>query len=138
MCCGRRDSGGGGGRTKEVGRREVGTLEGMTSVSKDASTRLLVWRFRQKPEAKCVADVDDLACFDGDLWANFALDFERVLRGERRDGPGCGAGACEVVVGASVIRIAEDARGSFRWRCLPHRKNRERKALTRRSHIPDP
>ena len=92
-CGGRRDSGAGGGRTKEVGRSEVGTLEGMTSVSNDASTRLLAWRFRREPEAERFADADDFAGFAGDLSASFALDFERVLRGERRDGPGRGAGA---------------------------------------------
>jgi hypothetical protein len=92
-CGGKRDSGEGGGRTKEVGRSEVGTVEGMTSVSKDASTRLLVRRLGREPEAKRFADADDLVDFEGDLCASFALVFERVLRGERRDGPGCGAGA---------------------------------------------
>jgi hypothetical protein len=93
-CGGRRDSGEGGGRTKEVGRSEVGTVDGMTSVSKDASTRLLARRLGREPEAKRFADADDdLVVFEGDLWASFALDFERVLRGERRDGPGWGSGA---------------------------------------------
>ena len=48
---GRRDFGEGGGRTKDVGRRDVGTVEGMTSVSKDASTRLfVVKRLGREPE----------------------------------------------------------------------------------------
>ena len=66
---------------------EVGTLEGITSVSNDAFTQLLVWRVILEPEAKRVADANDLAGFDGDVSANFALDFEQVLRGERQDGP---------------------------------------------------
>ncbi len=40
-CGGRQDSGDGGGSTKEVGRSEADTVEGFTSVSKDASIRLL-------------------------------------------------------------------------------------------------
>jgi hypothetical protein len=63
----------------------------MVSVSNDASTQLLVWRVILEPEAE--RDANDLAGFDGDVSANFALDFEQVLRGERRDGPGCGASA---------------------------------------------
>jgi hypothetical protein len=106
-CGGRRDSGEGGGRTKEVGRSEAGTVEGITSVSKDASTRLLVKRLGREPEASrfADADVDDLLNFDGDFWASFAL---RVLRGERRDGPGCGAGGC-AVAGAGFARAGAGA-----------------------------
>ena len=66
---------------------EVGTLEGITSVSNDAPTQLLVWRVILEPEAKRVADANDLAGFDGDVSANLALNFEQVLRGERQDGP---------------------------------------------------
>ena len=40
--CERRNSGERGGRTKDVGRSDVATVEGMTSVSKDASMRLFV------------------------------------------------------------------------------------------------
>lgn len=90
---GRRDSGEGGGSTKEVGRSEAGTMEGFTSVSKEASTRLLVIRLGREPEASRFADTDDLIVLKGDLWFSFPLDLERVLRGERRDGPGTGAGA---------------------------------------------
>jgi hypothetical protein len=118
-CGGGRDSGDGGGSTNEVGRSDVGTVEGITSVSKDASrtTRLLVPVFvvvvvvvirrlereweseRREPEAARFADAMALAAFKGDLSTAFPLDdFERVFRGERRDGPGCccataGAGA---------------------------------------------
>lgn len=90
---GRRHSGEGGGSTKEVGRSEAGTVEGFTSVSKDASTRLLNIRLGREPEVSRFADTDDLIVLKGDLWFSFPLDLERVLRGERRDGPGTGAGA---------------------------------------------
>ena len=36
--------------------------------------------------------------FRGDLDAGFALDLERVFRGERCDGPGCGATAGSAAV----------------------------------------
>ena len=89
---GRRDSGEGGGMTKDVGSSDGGTVEGMTSVSKDASTRLLDRRLGREPER--FADAEEtlgaLAAFRGDLCTSFGLDLERVFRGEeRRDGPGC-------------------------------------------------
>jgi len=98
-CGGGRDSGEGGGRTKEVGRSDAaGTVEGFTSVSKDASTRLPVGpdvgRLGRELDAVRFADAEGLlVAFRGDLNIGFALDFERVFRGEtrRRDGPGCGA-----------------------------------------------
>ena len=95
MCGGGRDSGEGGGRTKEVGRSDTaGTVEGFTSVSKDASTRLPVRRLGRELDAVRFADVEALlVAFRGDLNAGFALDLERVFRGERRDGPGCDAAA---------------------------------------------
>lgn len=92
-CGGRQDSGEGGGRTKEVGRSEAGTVEGFTSVSKDASTRLLAIRFGREPVASRFVDTDDLIDLKGDLLVSFPLDLERVFRGERRDGPGAGAEA---------------------------------------------
>ena len=85
---GRRDYGEGHGRTKDVSSSDVGTIEGMTSVSKDTSTRLLD---RRAPER--FADAEEaLAAFSGDdLCTSFALDLDRVIRGEeRQDGPGCG------------------------------------------------
>jgi hypothetical protein len=97
---GRRDSGEGGGRTKDVGRSDAGTVEGMTSVSKDASTRLFVVKRlgREEPERFFVdagEALDVLAAFRGDLCTGFAftftLDLERVFRGETRDGPGSAA-----------------------------------------------
>jgi len=98
-CGGGRESGEGGGRTKEVGRRDAGTVEGITSVSKDASTRLPVKRLgREEPAAERFADAEEalLVAFRGDdlcTVTSFVLDLERVFRGERRDGPGCGAAA---------------------------------------------
>jgi hypothetical protein len=103
-CGGRRDSGEGGGSTKEVGRSEAGTVEGFTSISEDASTRLLVIRLGRVPEVSRFADTDDLIVLKGDLWFSFPLDLERVLRGERRDGPGTGAG-----VGAGAPFASKDA-----------------------------
>ena len=98
-CGGGRDSGEGGGRTKEVGRSDAaGTVEGFTSVSKDASTRLPVrpdvGRLGREPDAVRFADAEALlVAFRGDLKTGLTLDLERVFRGERRDGPGCGAAA---------------------------------------------
>jgi len=98
-CGGGRASGEGGGRTKEDGRSDtVGTVEGFTSVSKDASTRLPVRpdvrRLGRELDAVRFADVEALlVAFKGNLNAGFALDLERVFRGERRGGPGCGAAA---------------------------------------------
>ena len=66
-CGGRRDSGEGGGSTKEVGRSEAGTVEGFTSISKDTSTRLLARRFGREPETSRFADTDDLIVLKGDL-----------------------------------------------------------------------
>lgn len=91
--------------TKEVGRSDAGTVEGITSVSKDASrTRfpVVVRRLgraseRREPEAEeRFADAAEArAAFRGDLNTVFPLDLERVFRGEMRDGPGCAtAGAC--------------------------------------------
>ena len=102
---GRRDSGEGGGRTKDVGRSDVGTVEGMTSVSKDASTRLfIVKRLGRGPERFLVdagEALDVLAAFRGDLCTGFVFTFalvlERVFRGEVRDGPGSAAAAVVVV-----------------------------------------
>jgi hypothetical protein len=120
-CGGGRDSGDGGGRTNDVGRSDVGTVEGITSVSKDASrtTRLLVPVFvvvvvvfirrlerewgseRREPDAARFADTMALAAFKGDLSTAFPLDdFERVFRGERRDGPG--PGCCCATAGAGT------------------------------------
>ena len=92
---GRRDSGEGGGSTKDVGSNDAGTVEGMTSVSNDASTRLLVRRLGREPErfADAGEALEALATFRGDLCTNFGLDLVRVFRGERRDGPGCAAAA---------------------------------------------
>src|SRR5260221_10991378 len=87
---GGRDSGEGGGRTKEVGRSDTaGTVEGFTSVSKDASTRLPVRpdvkRLGREPDAVRFADVEALlVAFRGDLNAGFGLDLARGFRGERR------------------------------------------------------
>lgn len=94
---GGRDSGEGGGMTKEVGRSDAGTVEGITSVSKDASrTRFpaVVRRpgresERREPEPDRFADAEARATFKGDLNTAFPLDLERVFRGEVRDGPGC-------------------------------------------------
>jgi hypothetical protein len=102
---GRRDSGEGGGRTKDVGSSDVGTVEGMTSVSKDASTRLFVVRRLGRGPERFFVDAGEarevLAAFRGDLCTSFvfifALDLGRVFRGERRDGPASAAivgGAC--------------------------------------------
>ena len=87
-CGGRRASGEGGGSTKEVGRSEAGTVEGFIS----CSTRLLARRFGREPAASRFAGTD--VVLKGDLWVIFPLDLERVLRGERRDGPGTGGGTC--------------------------------------------
>jgi len=96
---GRRDSGEGGGSTKDVGRSDAGTVGGMTSVSKDASTCLfVVKRLGREPE-RFFVDAGDalevLAAFRGDLYTSFvftfALDLERVFRGETRDGLGSAA-----------------------------------------------
>ena len=76
-----------------MGRSEAGTVEGFTSVSKGDSTRLLAIRFGREPEASRFADADDFIVLKGDLLVSFPLDLERVFRGERRDGPGTGAGA---------------------------------------------
>ena len=88
---GRRDSGEGGGRTKDVGSSDVGTVEGMTSVSKDASTRLLDIRLGREPGRFADAEaLEAFGAFRGDLCTSFGFDFERVFRGDdRRDGPGC-------------------------------------------------
>jgi hypothetical protein len=90
---GRQDSGEGGGRTKDVGNSDAGTVEAMTSVSKDASTRLPVRRLGREPErffADAGEALEALAAFSGDLCpTSFPLDLERVFRGERRDGPAC-------------------------------------------------
>jgi len=96
-CGGGRDSGEGGGMTKEVGRSDAGTVEGMTSVSKDASrTRfpVVVRRpgresERREPDAERFADAEARAAFRGDLNTGFPLDLERVFRGEGREGPDC-------------------------------------------------
>jgi hypothetical protein len=110
---GRRDSGEGGGRTKDVGRSDAGTVEGMTSVSKDASTRLfvVVKRLGRAPERFFVdagEALEVLAAFRGDLCTAFVFTFtltlERVFRGETQDGPGsAGAGAVEVVGGRARL-----------------------------------
>ena len=96
---GRRDSGEGGGRTKDVGRSDAGTVEGMTSVSKDASTRLFVVKRLGRVSERFFVDAGDalevLAAFRGDLRTafvfTFTVDLERVFRGETRDGPGSAA-----------------------------------------------
>lgn len=96
---GRRDSGEGGGRTKDVGRNDAGTVEGMTSVSKDASTRLLVVKRLGREPGRFFVDAGEaleaLAAFRGDLCTGFVFTFtlhlERVFRGETRDGPGSAA-----------------------------------------------
>ncbi|KAH9954687.1 hypothetical protein BGW80DRAFT_1258640, partial [Lactifluus volemus] len=56
-------------------RSEVGTVEGITSVSKDASTHLPVKRLGREPEASRFADADADNILD--FWASFTL---RVLR----------------------------------------------------------
>lgn len=97
---GRRDSGEGGGRTKDVGRSDAGTVEGMTSVSKDASTRLFVVKRLGREPVRFFVDggeaLEALAAFSGDLCTVFVFTFtlalERVFRGEARDGPGSAAG----------------------------------------------
>ena len=63
----------------------------MTSVSKDASTRLVDRRLGREPERFVEEEaLEILAAFKGDLCTTFGLDLERVFRGEeRRDGPGC-------------------------------------------------
>ena len=63
----------------------------MTSVSKDASTRLVDRRLGREPERFVEEEaLEILAAFRGDLCTTFGLDLERVFRGEeRRDGPGC-------------------------------------------------
>ena len=104
---GRRDSGEGGGRTKDVGRSDVGTVEGMTSVSKDASMRLfVVKRLGRVPECFFVdagEALEVLAAFREDLCTGFVftftLDLERVFRGESQDGPG----SATVVVGRARL-----------------------------------
>jgi hypothetical protein len=98
---GRRDSGEGGGRTKDVGRSDVGTVEGMTSVSKDASTRLFVVKRPGRGPGRFFVNAGEalevFAAFRGDLCTGFVftftLDLERVFRGETRDGPGSAAAA---------------------------------------------
>ena len=113
---GRRDSGEGGGRTKDVGSSDVGTVEGMTSVSKDASTRLVDRRLGREPERFAEAEeaLEILAAFRGDLCTTFGLDLERVFRGEeRRDGPGCAvvgggarfSGRVEVSISRFVFKL---------------------------------
>ena len=79
----------------------MGTVEGMTSVSNDASTRLfVVKRLGRGPERFFVdagEALEALAAFRGDLCTGFVFTFtlalERVFRGETRDGPGCAAAA---------------------------------------------
>jgi hypothetical protein len=66
-------------------RNEVGTVEGITSVSKDASTHLPVKRLGREPEASRFADADADNILD--FWASFTL---RVLRGERGAGTSTG------------------------------------------------
>jgi hypothetical protein len=96
---GRRDSGEGGGRTKDVGRSDAGTVEGMTSVSKDASTCLFVVKRLGRGPERFFVDAGEalevLAAFRGDLCTafvfTFTLDLERVFRGEAWDGPGSAA-----------------------------------------------
>lgn len=118
-CGGGRDSGEGGGRTKEVGRSDAaGTVDGFTSVSKDASTRLPirpeVWRLGREPDAVRFADVEALlVAFRGDLNTGFALALERVFRGERRDGPGCGAAS-----GGAAVRCISGFVGNNKSRFL--------------------
>ena len=105
---GRRDSGEGGGRMKDVGRSDVGTVEGMTSVSNDASTRLFVVKRLGRGPERFFVDAGEvleaLAAFRGDLCTGFVFTFtlalERVFRGETRDGPGC---AATVVVGRARL-----------------------------------
>ena len=106
-CGGRRDSGDGGGSTKEVGRSKADTVEGFTSVSKDASTRLLARRFGREPRTSRFADTE--VVLKGDLWVIFPLDLERVLRGERPDGPDTGADTGE---GARLAGWGAEAAGS--------------------------
>jgi hypothetical protein len=107
---GRRDSGEGGGRTKDVGNSDAGTVEGITSVSKEDSTRLLDRRLGRVLERFADAEegLDALAAFRGDLCTTFALDLERVFRGERRDGPGCA-----VVGGARFSGRVEESISRF-------------------------
>ena len=114
-CGGGWDSGEGGGRTKEVGRSDaVGTVEGFTSVSKDASTRLPVRRLGREPDAVRFADAEALlVAFKGDLNTGFALDLERVFRGEVRDGPGCGAAA-----GGAAVHCISGFVETNKSRCL--------------------
>ena len=106
---GRRDSGEGGGRTKDVGSNDAGTVEGMTSVSKDASTRLLDMRLGRR-FADAEESLGAFAAFRGDLdlCTTFVLDLERVFRGERRDGPGCA-----VVGGARFSGRVEESISRF-------------------------
>ena len=68
-CGGRRDSGEGGGSTKEVGRSEAGTVDGFTSISNDASTCLLAIRFGRELDARRFADTEaeDRIVLKGDL-----------------------------------------------------------------------
>jgi hypothetical protein len=63
----------------------------MTSVSKDASTRLLDRRLGREPGRFADAEaLEAFGAFRGDLCTSFGLDLERVFRGEdRRDGPAC-------------------------------------------------
>jgi hypothetical protein len=110
---GRRDSGEGGGRTKDVGRSDAGTVEGMNSVSKDASTRLVVVKRLGRGPGRFFVDAGEaleaLAAFKGDLCIGFGfgfgftLDLERVFRGDTRDGPGSTAAVVVVVVGKARL-----------------------------------
>jgi hypothetical protein len=108
---GRRDSGEGGGRTKDVGRSDAGTVEGMNSVSKDASTRLFVVKRLGRGPERFFADAGEaleaLAAFKGDLCIGFGfgftLDLRRVFRGDTRDGPGSTAAVVVVVVGKARL-----------------------------------
>ena len=124
---GRRDSGEGGGRTKDVGSSDAGTVEGMTSVSKDASTRLLDMRLGRR-FADAEESLGAFAAFKGDLCTTFGLDLERVFRGERRDGPGCavvGGSRFSGRVEGSISRFFEVCCSCCSCSCFGYERQRQ-------------
>jgi len=102
----------------------VGTVDGMTSVSKDASTRLFVvkrlgWAAPERFFVDAGEALEALVAFRGDLCTaivfTFTLALERVFRGETRDGPGSAGAAVVNVVGGRARRSGWAVKSNSRF-----------------------
>jgi hypothetical protein len=96
----------------------------MTSVSKDASTRLFVvkrlgWAAPERFFVDAGEALETLAAFRGDLCTAFVFTFtlalERVFRGETRDGPGSAGAAVVDVVGGRARRSGWAVKSNSRF-----------------------